>query len=267
MAFFARNKNYLNKYKLGLALSGGGTRGIAHIGAFKAFEENGIKFSYVAGTSVGSIMGALYCADIPWQTILSETKLLSKKDIIDKRFVFGSQSSNIAKIVQKILGDTTFDQLKIPFSAVAVDISSGREVVLTDGEVATAVSASSAVPVLFTPVKYNGMTLVDGGLLNNLPADVCRQMGAEVVISVDLNHTRGGGTDSTKFWDILLATWNITTKSTVYKGELNSDILVTPQLSAYKNTRLDNIDTMFEAGYRAAMEKMPEILELLQTKF
>lgn len=267
MALFARNKNYLDKYKLGLALSGGGTRGIAHIGAFKAFEQNGIKFSYVAGTSVGSIMGALYCAGVPWQTMLDEARLLSRKDLIDKRFVFGSHSANIEKMAQKLLGNMSFDELKTPFSAVAVDISSGEEVVLKSGEVAEAVSASSAVPMLFTPVKKDGKTLVDGGLLNNLPADVCRQMGAEIVFSVDLNHTRGGGTESTRFWDILLATWNITTKSTVYKGELNSDILITPQLSAFKNTRFDNIDAMFEEGYRAAMEKMPDILELLQTKF
>ncbi len=267
MAIFGKKQNNCNKYKLGLALSGGGTKGIAHIGVFKAFEEAGIKFSCVAGTSAGSIFGALYCKQIPWQDMLAETKKVTRKDIIDKPFILGSDSQNIANVATRLLGETTFQQLAIPFSAVAVDISSGNEVVLNSGDVATAVAASSAVPALFTPVRKDDMILVDGGLLNNMPADVCRRMGADIVVSVDLNHTRGSGTTSLHLPDILMATWSITTKSTVYKGELNSDVIITPELSIYKNTRLDFVDEMFEEGYRAAMEKMPQITELLKTKF
>ncbi len=268
MALFGKKqKNEFNNYKLGLALSGGGTRGIAHIGVFKAFEEAGIKFSCVAGTSAGSIFGALYCKQIPWQDMLAETKKISRKDIIDKRFILGSDSQNIASVATRLLDGTTFEQLAVPFSAVAVDISHGEEVVLNSGDVATAVAASSAVPALFTPVRKDDMVLVDGGLLNNMPADVCRRMGADIVVSVDLNHTRGSGTSSLRLPEILMATWSITTKSTVYKGELNSDVIITPELSAYKNTRLEFIDEMFEEGYRAATEKLPEITELLKTKF
>lgn len=267
MALFGKQKNERLNYKLGLALSGGGTRGIAHIGAFKAFEEAGIKFSCVAGTSAGSIFGALYCKQIPWQEMLAEVKKVTVKDIIDKRFILGSSSQNIADVATRLLGETTFAQLPVHFSAVAVDISRGEEVVLDSGNVATAVAASSAVPALFTPVRMDDMVLVDGGLLNNMPADVCRRMGADVVVSVDLNHTRGSGTASTRLPEILMATWSITTKSTVYKGELNSDVIVTPNLSAYKNTRLDFIDEMFEEGYRATVEKLPEITNLLKTKF
>lgn len=265
--FGKKSKTNKHNYKLGLALSGGGTRGIAHIGVFKAFEEAGLKFSCVAGTSAGSILGAMYCKQLPWQEMLSAAKQLTKKDILDKKFVLGSDSQNVANVVTKILGETTFEQLKIPFAAVAVDISKGEEVVLDSGDVATAVAASSAVPALFTPVKKDGMVLVDGGLLNNMPADVCRRMGADVVVSVDLNHTRGSGTTSSKILDILIASWTITTKSSVYKGELNSDVIITPELSAYKNTRLENIDEMFEEGYRAAVAKLDVIFDVLKTKF
>ena len=265
MRLFGNRKT--SKHKLGLALSGGGTRGIAHIGAFKAFEEAGIKFHCVAGTSAGSIMGALYSAGIHWQTMLDEAKKLNRKDIVDKRFWVGSASENIANIARILLGDTTFEQLQIPFAAVAVDIRTGREVTLDSGDVATAVSASSAVPALFTPVRIGEMTLVDGGLLNNMPADVCRSMGAEVVISVDLNHTRGQGSSSDKLKDTLLATWAITAKNAMLKGELNSDVIITPELAEYRNTRLDNVDEMFEEGYRATVEKMPEISKLINTKF
>lgn len=264
---FGRRSNGNCKYKIGLALSGGGTRGFAHIGALKAFDEAGIKFSCVAGTSAGSIVGAMYCAEIPWQDIIAEAKLVNKKDLLNKPYVVGSNSENIAKMAERLLGDVTFEQLKIPFKAVAVDISTGKEVILDSGRVATAVSASSAVPVLFSPVKLDDMVLVDGGLLNNMPADVCRQMGADVVISVDLNHNRGKGTTSGKLLDTILATWTITMKSSVLKGQLNSDVIITPELSEYKNTSLKNGDEMFEEGYRAAMEKMPEIQEILRTKF
>lgn len=264
-AVFGKKKRY--NYKIGLALSGGGTRGFAHLGVFRALEEWHIPVHCVAGTSVGSIMGAMYSAGLPWQTILEEARTLTKKDILNKRFAIGSDSANIEEIAERLLGKLTFDKLKLPFAAVAVDIATGNEVVLTSGEVSKAVSASSAVPALFTPVKMGDMVLVDGGLLNNMPADVCRKMGADVVISVDLNHTRGKGTTSTKLLDILIATWNITTKGTVYKGEINSDVIITPELSAYKNTRLENIDEMVSEGYRAAAEKMPDIMQILQTKF
>ena len=265
MGLFGNRKT--SNHKVGLALSGGGTRGIAHIGAFKAFEEAGIHFHCVAGTSAGSIMGALYCAGIPWQVMLMEAKKLNRKDFLDKRFWVGSASENIANIARILLGDTTFNSLQIPFSAVAVDIRTGSEVILNSGDVATAVSASSAVPALFTPVTIGEMTLVDGGLLNNMPADVCRNMGAEIVVGVDLNHTRGQGSASDKLKDTIWASWAIIGKNAMYKGELNSDVIVTPELSEYKNTRLDNIDEMFEEGYRAANEKIQEIIDLINTKF
>ncbi|MCM1533148.1 MAG: patatin-like phospholipase family protein [Corallococcus sp.] len=254
------------KFKLGLALSGGGTRGFAHIGVLRAFEENRIGFDCVAGTSAGSLMGAMYCAGVSLDDIIEEGKNVRRKDVLNSRIVIGSESANIAKIADKLLCDKTFDDLSTPFAAVAVDITEGREVVLNSGNVSQAVSASCAVPALFKPVEIDGMLLVDGGLLNNMPADVCRRMGAEIVIGVDLNHNRGKGTQSRKLVDTLVATWNITTKSTMYKGYHNSDIVIEPELSQYKNTSLSYIDEMVEEGYRAAMAKMDEIKELLQIR-
>ena len=251
--------------KLGLALSGGGTRGFAHIGVLRAFEEERIKFDYVAGTSVGSLIGATYCAGVTCDQMIETAKQVKKKELVGK-FWINSDSANIAKIANRLLADKTFKQLQTPFCAVAVDISDGQEVVLNSGEVAKAVSASCAVPALFTPVQIDGMVLVDGGLLNNMPADVCRTMGADIVIGVDLNHTRGSGAKSKKLKDTLIATWNITTKSTMYKGIHNSDVVIEPELAEYKNTSLKYIDEMAEEGYRAAKEKMAEIKELLQIK-
>ena len=253
------------KFKLGLALSGGGTRGFAHIGVLKAFQEERIKFDCVAGTSAGSLIGSMYCAGVSCEQMIEVAKQVSRKEILGK-FLINSDSSNIERIADRLLEGKTFAELSTPFTAVAVDISDGKEVLLTRGPVARAVAASCAVPALFTPVKIDDMVLVDGGLLNNMPADVCRLMGAETVIAVDLNHHRGSGTKSRKLKDILVATWDITTKSTMYKGEMNSDVVIEPELLEYKRTSLDHIDGMVEEGYRAAKEKMAEIKELLQIK-
>ena len=251
------------KFKLGLALSGGGTRGLAHIGVLKAFEEEHIKFDCVAGTSAGSLIGAMYCAGVSCEEMIEVSKQVKQKELVS-RLVLHSDSANIANVANRLLKDKTFKDLSIPFAAVAVDISDGQEVVLNKGSVAKAVSASCAVPALFKPVEIDDMVLVDGGLLNNMPADVCREMGAEIVIAVDLNHNRGSGTKSRKLKDTLIATWNITTKSTMYKGIHNSDLVIEPELGEYKNTSLKHIDEMVAEGYRAAKEKMAEIKELLQ---
>ena len=253
------------KFKLGLALSGGGTRGFAHIGVLKAFEEERIKFDCVAGTSAGSLIGAMYCADVTCEQMIEVAKQVTRKELLSK-FLINSDSANIANVANRLLADKTFKQLSVPFAAVAVDISDGQEVVLTNGSVAKAVSASCAVPALFKPVEIDGMVLVDGGLLNNMPADVCRSLGAEIVIGVDLNHHRGSGTKSRKLKDTLIATWDITTKSTMYKGVMNSDVVIEPELLEYKRTSLKYIDQMVDEGYRAAKEKMAEIKELLQIK-
>ncbi len=255
-------QNIKLKHRVGLALSGGGTRGLAHIGVLKAFHEQRIGFDCVAGTSIGSFIGSLYCAGVGTDAMIEEARLVQKRELLS-RFWLNSDSANIERIANRLLVDKTFDQLDIPFAAVAVDVMTGNETVLDSGPVAKAVSASCAVPALFKPVQMGDMVLVDGGLLNNMPADVCRQMGAELVIGVDLNHSRGSGARSRRLPDILVATWAITTKTTMYKGQQNSDVVIEPELREFSRASLDNIDEMVAEGYRAAMEKMPQIKKLL----
>lgn len=268
MALFRRKQSddgfVKSRYKIGLALSGGGTRGIAHLGVLKAFAEHKIRFDYVAGTSVGSLVGALYCAETDLDELIAEAKTVNRRELVNKRFAIGSNSANIARLADKFLQGKTFADLKTPFACVAVDIASGAEVILDSGDVSEAVSASCAVPALFTPVNIDDMLLVDGGLLNNLPADVCRRMGADIVIGVDLNHNRGNvGAKPRNVLDTLVATWSITTKSTMYKGQMNSDLIIEPELGSYKNSTLDHIEERIDEGYRATVAVMDEIKQLL----
>lgn len=271
MALFKRKQKddgfVKSRYKLGLALSGGGTRGIAHLGVLKAFAESKIRFDYVTGTSAGSLVGAIYCAGLNLDDVIAEAKLVTRKELVNKRFAIGSNSANIARLADKFLQGKSFEELSVPFACVAADIISGAEVILDEGKVADAVSASCAVPALFTPVKYHDMLLVDGGLLNNMPSDVCRRMGADIVVGVDLNYNRGNvGTKPRNVIDTLVATWGITTKSTMYKGQMNSDLVIEPELTNYKNTTLDFFDERIDEGYKATIAVIDELKQLLQVK-
>lgn len=261
------NRQKKSKIKLGLVLSGGGTRGFGHIGAIRAFEEAGIKFDYVSGTSAGSIVGALYAKNIKSAQMMELSKLIVEKEIRNsKLFFMPSDSGNIERLVTKLIGGTEFKDLSVPFSCVAVDIVTATEVIFNSGSVAKAVSASCSVPVYFTPVIDGKRILVDGGLLNTIPSDVVLNMGAQYVVAVDLNSGRGAGTTSTKITDMLMATWRIAMKSSSIKGTLYSDTIITPDLGNYKSTKLEGAKDMVEEGYRAAKAAIPKILYDIENK-
>jgi NTE family protein len=185
--------------RVGLALSGGGGRGTAHIGVLKVLARERIPVDFLAGTSMGSVIGAGYASGLSEQDMEAEALRMASLprllDLVDRKLPRRGLLSGerIHAYFAKHLGSaTTFDDLRIPLALVAVDIISGREVVLRQGLVADAVRASVAIPGLMAPMEMDGYCLIDGGLLNNLPVDVVRQAGAEVVIAVDVV----GGLDS-----------------------------------------------------------------------
>ena len=262
MKFFEQKRDVPvknKKVKIGLALGGGGARGIAHIGALKAFEENGIVFDYVAGTSAGSIVGAMYCFGKTPDEMLQIAHSLRVKDIRRSKFFMPSKTDGIQELIKDNLGDVDISNAKIPFSAVAVDLITSREIAFTRGNLAKIVSGSCAVPGVFVPVEYEDMHLSDGGLQNNIPSDVPRHFGCDYVIAIDVNSTRGYGTSSLKVLDVLLATIRIMTKSNCIKGYLNADIVVAPSMKEYKSTKIDEVDAMFAEGYQAGIEAVPKM--------
>ena len=216
--------NIHKKIKIGIAFGGGGARGVGHIGAIKALKELGVEADYVAGTSVGSMIGALYCAGLRDEEILEQLKKLRAKDIRDSKLIWKpSNSENIEQLLIKIFEkDLMFSELKTPLSIMAVNIKDGEEVKISSGSVAKASSGSCAVPGIFSPVVYNDMHLVDGGLKNNVPADVVREMGADIVIAIDVNPTRGQGTDSLKIVDVLKGSLGINMQANVQEKQSSS---------------------------------------------
>ena len=255
------------KIKVGLALGGGGARGIAHLGAIKAFEEYGIKFDYIAGTSAGSLVGALYAYGLGADRLIEIAKSLNIKDIKTNKISFiPSKTDGIENIIKENIGDVSFKDLKTPFCAVAVDIKTGNEVHIKSGNVSKAVAGSCAVPGVFNPVDFETFRLMDGGLQNTIPSDVVKTMGADVVIAVDVNPSRGYGTESTKIIDLLSASIRILMKSNAVKGKLYANIILEPNTKRFKSTKLAGLDEMIKEGYDSAKVNMPSILKLLNIK-
>lgn len=264
--FFKRKAN--KNVKVALALGGGGARGFAHIGALKAFEELGIEISMVAGTSVGSIVGAGIAYGLSAQQMIDVATKIKKKDVVTSKFFFSvSTSENLEEFLGSLIGkDTMFSELKKPLCVVAVDMKTGREVVIDHGFVCQACAGSAAVPGVFKPVVWEDMHLVDGGLKNNVPADVARKMGADVVFAIDVNHTRGKGTHSLKMFSLLSSMVGVMMQSNVDDSLKFADVALFPDLTKFKSTKLENVTEMIQIGYDCVMENKNEILKLVSKK-
>ena len=252
------------KYNVGIAFGGGGARGFAHLGALKALEENGIDFDEVAGTSVGSIIGSLYAFGLSSDEMLKIAKKLKVSDIKTSKMLFKpSGTLGIENIIKTAIGDAHFEDMKKSLTVVAVDLKSTKEIDIKSGNVAKAVAGSCAVPGVFEPVDFGEYTLADGGLQNTIPADVLRKSGCKYVISIDVNPTRGYGTDSKKLGDVLKASLRILMKSNAVKGKIYSDIVIETDTSKYKSTSFNGADEMYKIGYESAKKLIPEIKALL----
>jgi len=188
--------------KIGLALGSGGVKGLAHIGVIKVLEKNNIPIDYIAGSSIGALIGAGYAfrQDIEKiEKIAMETSWKRALHLLDPGWPGGIiKGRKVEKLIKEWLPEASFDNLKIPLAIVATDILSGQRVNIKNGDIIKAILASLAVPPIFKPVEYENYLLSDGGLSNPLPANVVREMGADIVIAVNLDSGRfkSNGTDA-----------------------------------------------------------------------
>ncbi len=178
--------------RVGLALGSGGARGAAHVGVLKVLEREGVKISAIAGSSIGAMVGGAYAAGIPLSRIEEEWLTTSRTRLL-RSFLPTfprtglSSGAGLRRYLREILGEVRIEELPIPFAAVATDLDTGEAVVLRSGPLVEAIRASTAIPGVFQPVRWEGRLLVDGGMVEPLPVRVCRELGAEVVIAVDTN--------------------------------------------------------------------------------
>ncbi|WP_432218930.1 patatin-like phospholipase family protein [Pseudomonas kribbensis] len=278
--------------KVGLVLSGGAARGLAHIGVLKALEEQGIKIDAIAGTSMGAVVGGLYASgykideleklalNIDWQQALSDAPpredvpFRRKQDdrdfLVKQKLSFrddGSlglplgviQGQNLALLLESLLAHTSdtrdFDKLPIPFRAVATDIANGEKVVFRKGHLPQVIRASMSIPAVFAPVELDGRLLVDGGMTDNIPLDVAREMGVDVAIVVDIGTPLRNRKQLTTVVDVLNQSITLMTRrnSEEQLAALHpDDVLIQPPLASFGATDFGRAEEMIDAGYRAA---------------
>ena len=237
-------------------MGGGGARGFAHIGAIKAFEEAGVKFDMVVGTSAGALVGALYAAGIKSETMVRYAESLSFRDLHNGIFITPNDPMKIGKIVTDLIGVKDISSFPTKFAAVAVDLIESKQAILDKGNASIAVAASCAVPVLYRPVAFGGKHLSDGGLLNNIPADVCKMLGAGKVVTVDVNPTRGGGTNGMGLIDMLKATFHIMAANSSAAGLRHSDVVISPDTGEYSSVSKSGWKEMLDIGYESARQSL-----------
>ena len=243
------------KLRIGLALGSGGAKGFAHLGALKAFEENGIEFSVFAGTSIGSIVGAFLAEGYSSTDIF---ELLKNMDLGDLKnlFMMSIDSSSVCKIIDREIGYKNIEELNKPFAAIATDLLTGKEKVFEHGNVAKALCASSAIPPVFKPVEIDGVKYIDGAFTSSVPADVVRKLGADYVIGIDLStHEQKSGVVKKIF-----PSYQSDIKEPWQKGYEFSDIMIKPNLKGYSAYSVSSGADMYDIGYNAAMEVMSKII-------
>jgi NTE family protein len=250
--------------RVALVLGGGAARGFAHIGVIRVLEQEKIPIDLVVGTSVGSLIGALYAQkrdvfELEWTAFA-----LGKDDLLDTGYlnaVVGmgfAKGERLEKFMDAKLQVKTIEELQVPFAAVATDLNWGTKVVIDHGSIAKAVHASSAVPGVFEPVSYMGKILVDGGVVDNIPISVARERGADLVIAVDISE-QVGNTNITNLVDVLLQSANIMFALNVEHSKRGADVLVTPNVGGVAMLDFSQKKRCMQAGMDAARAALPRI--------
>ncbi|MDT0689758.1 patatin-like phospholipase family protein [Salegentibacter sp. F188] len=282
--------------KVGLVLSGGGAKGLAHIGALKIIEEAGVRIDYIGGSSMGAIIGGLYASGYTandLDSIFHETnfniliqddlprsaKTFYEKEDTEKyaislpfeNFRLGlpsglSKGQNIYNLMSRLTMHVSeihdFNELPIPFFCTAADIETGEEVILDSGSLAKAVSASGAIPSIFSPVKIDGRLLTDGGVANNYPIEELKRRGAEIIIGIDVQDTLIDKDHLRSVLDILTQIGNFRTISEMKKKIPLTDIYINPDISKFSVISFSEGEAIIDSGRVAAIEKYQQLEQL-----
>ncbi len=252
--------------KIGLALSGGGARGFAHIGVLKVLEQAGIPIAAVSGTSAGSFVGAAVAAGLSAAHIEELARRLSWKTVLRPALspLALFSAAPMKNFIAREFGVSDFDQLKLPFAAVAFDVKMSKQVVLTSGDLAEAIQASCAVPGVFVPLRRNGMMLVDGGVTSPLPVKQALELGSDAVIAVDLLSS-GTAFDKTPKTGlgILLRSGLMMIQHSARNQHYRAKIVIEPRIAHIRPDQINKGDELIRLGEAAAHEKLDDILRLI----
>lgn len=255
--------------KVGLVLGGGGAKGAAEIGVLKYIEEAGVHIDYIVGTSIGSIIGGLYSVGYRSQQLDSLFVNTDWENIFSESIAGTQQISNVFSDLLNLPDSVDFDSLPIPYRCVATDIINTEEVILQRGNLARAMRASMSIPGAFKPVKWEGKLLVDGGMLNNLPVDIAKKMGADIIIAIDLAQRKHENRDFSLKEEYGIGgvlDWLISRPDWKKHNENRqmADIYINPNLKDYDAASFsrDDIRQMILIGEEAGKKALKELRKL-----
>lgn len=256
--------------KLGLALGAGGSRGVAHIGFLKALEEADIRVDYIVGSSMGSVVGGAYAAGLSVDMMREAVYKLRLRDLVTPAKQKGGVLGNnkMRALIAKYIGDITFEDLKLPFHCVAVDMIKQEVVEFSKGSVVDAIVASSSIPAVFHPVVQGGQRLIDGGVLERVPAMRVKKMGADVVVAVDVLGWRNASEKIPGAIGVSLETFDIMdnhrTKAYHEKHKKHIDFWLEPDLGDMSQYSIKQVKEAYEKGYEIGKKNVEAIKKALE---
>jgi len=255
--------------RIGLALGGGAARGFAHVGVIQVLEESGIRPVLVAGTSAGSLVAALYASGKTGGQLQQIAETMEEATFADWTLPIFSRGllrgDALARYVHAQIGGRRIEDLPLPLGIVATDLNSGQGVLFQRGDTATAVRASSAVPAVFQPVRIAGREYVDGGLVSPVPVRYARQMGAELVIAVDISNVPDANPAGDTL-QILLQTFTIMGRS-INSWELrDADVVVRPALNGVASADFNARRRSIQAGRLAMQQLLPQLKAAIEAR-
>lgn len=257
--------------RVGVALGGGGARGLAHIGVLKAFEEEDVTIAALSGTSVGALIGSLYAAgitttqmeemsqEIGWSSLTNYSRYSLMRLVLTEERL---SNDKMEEYLRQHMGDTRFDQLKIPFACVATDLQTGERVVFRDGPVALAARASATIPGMFKPVEYRHRYLVDGGLVTNLPTDLLSPMKVQVVVAVDVTSDIAQMKPKSVL-DVLNQSIAIQSERLAREESNRAQVVIRPRMGDIGMMDLSRVDESIDAGIYAGRQAVPMLKRLI----
>ena len=263
----------MKKKTLGIALGAGGARGIAHIGFLKALEDEDIRPDFLSGSSMGSIVGACYAKGMTPDEMRDVCRELKAGDIVNVGLMPISKLglmkwTKTRRLMTSFLEDCEFSDLAIPFSCVAVDLKTGKLQVFREGSVLDAILASSSMPTVFRPVEKDGMLLVDGGVLCRVPVRQVKDMGADVVVGLDVLGKCGQVDKVPNMFSLIARVYDIIdankTESQHRSARRYTDFWIEPEMGAVSQYKFKYSEEVYEAGYASGKEYAPKIRKALE---
>jgi NTE family protein len=248
------------KPKIGLALGSGGARGFAHIGVLKALKHANISIDMIAGSSMGALVGAFHCTGHDPDTMVKMAKMFRRRYYMDYTipkmgFVSGKK---VEQLLYALTQRKRIEELDIPFSIIATDLLKAEKVVIQKGLISEAVRASIAVPGIFVPFQKDGRLLVDGSVIDRVPVSVIKEMGADIIIAVDISHIKQNPEIHTIF-DVIMQSIDIMQRELVKAHEITTDVLIRPHVEKFSSSAFKDIEEIIDIGEQETTERIPEI--------